>query len=46
MAGGGTAGGGGPGIEVRAIGGADHMPMFSKPAELAQLILEVADKYS
>ena len=36
----------GPGVEVRAIGGADHMPMFSKPAELAQLIMEVAEKYS
>ncbi|OQU88163.1 hypothetical protein SORBI_3003G417000 [Sorghum bicolor] len=38
----------GPGVEVRAIRGADHMPMFSKPAELAQLILEVAqaDKYN
>lgn len=36
----------GPGVEVRAIGGADHMPMFSKPAELAQLIVEVADEYS
>ncbi|RLN24543.1 hypothetical protein C2845_PM07G33980 [Panicum miliaceum] len=34
----------GPGVEVRTIGGADHMPMFSKPAELAQLIMEVAEK--
>ncbi|CAO2167644.1 unnamed protein product [Urochloa humidicola] len=33
----------GPGVEVRAIGGADHMPMFSRPVELAQLLMEVAD---
>ncbi|PUZ53104.1 hypothetical protein GQ55_5G027500 [Panicum hallii var. hallii] len=36
----------GPGVEVRAIGGVDHMPMFSKPEELAQVIMEVAEKYS
>ncbi|TVU34674.1 hypothetical protein EJB05_16518, partial [Eragrostis curvula] len=35
-----------PSVEVRAIVGADHMPMFSKPAELAQLIMEVAEKYT
>ncbi|KAJ1286983.1 hypothetical protein BS78_03G394700 [Paspalum vaginatum] len=36
----------GPGVEVRAIGGADHMPMFSKPLELTQLIMEIAGKYN
>ena len=35
-----------PGTEVVGLQGADHMPMFSKPAELAQLIMEVAEKYS
>ncbi|KAL6839904.1 hypothetical protein ACP4OV_029714 [Aristida adscensionis] len=34
------------GVEVRAIQGADHMAMFSKPAELSELIMEVAEKYS
>nr|CAB3479351.1 unnamed protein product [Digitaria exilis] len=37
---------GGPGVEVRAIAGADHMLMFSKPAELAKLIMEIAEQYS
>ncbi|KAK3166432.1 hypothetical protein QOZ80_1AG0045720 [Eleusine coracana subsp. coracana] len=36
----------GAGVEVRAIEGADHMPMFSKPAELAQLLMDVAEKYA
>ncbi|KAL6613855.1 hypothetical protein ACP70R_036125 [Stipagrostis hirtigluma subsp. patula] len=41
-----VAASGGAGVEVRTIEGADHMPMFSKPAELAELILEVAAKYT
>lgn len=40
------AGSCGAGVEVRAIEGADHMPMFSKPAELAQLVMDVAAKYA
>lgn len=36
----------GPGVEVRVIEGADHMPMLCKPVELSQLIMEVAEKYS
>ncbi|CAO2181810.1 unnamed protein product [Urochloa humidicola] len=35
-----------PGTEVRGLQGADHMPMFSKPRELSELLMEVADKYS
>ncbi|KAL6613854.1 hypothetical protein ACP70R_036124 [Stipagrostis hirtigluma subsp. patula] len=35
-----------PGAEVRTIEGADHMPMFSKPAELSEVIMEAAEKYS
>ncbi|GJN16821.1 hypothetical protein PR202_gb03844 [Eleusine coracana subsp. coracana] len=36
----------GAGVEVRAIEGADHMPMFSKPAEFAQLLMDVAENYA
>ncbi|PUZ53105.1 hypothetical protein GQ55_5G027600 [Panicum hallii var. hallii] len=35
-----------PGTEVRGLQGADHMPMLSKPRELSELLMEVADKYS
>ncbi|TVU34675.1 hypothetical protein EJB05_16520, partial [Eragrostis curvula] len=35
-----------PGTEVIGLQGADHMPMLSKPRELAELLMEVADKYS
>ncbi|WVZ67525.1 hypothetical protein U9M48_016587 [Paspalum notatum var. saurae] len=35
-----------PGTEVRGLQGADHMPMLSKPRELAQLLMETADKYT
>lgn len=35
-----------PGAEVRGLRGADHMPMFSKPADLSDLLVEVANKYS
>ncbi|KQK11395.1 probable esterase PIR7A [Brachypodium distachyon] len=35
-----------PGTEVRGIEGADHMPMFSKPKELCDLLVEIADKYA
>lgn len=41
-----VAASGGPGVEMRAIAGADHMLMFSKPAELAKLIMEIAEQYS
>uniref|UniRef100_A0A0A8ZPY8 AB hydrolase-1 domain-containing protein n=1 Tax=Arundo donax TaxID=35708 RepID=A0A0A8ZPY8_ARUDO len=41
-----VAASGGPGVEVRAIEGADHMPMISKPAELSEIIMQVAEKYS
>lgn len=41
-----VAASGGPGVEVRTIAGADHMPMFSKPAELAQLIMELAETHT
>uniref|UniRef100_A0ACD5XB76 Uncharacterized protein n=1 Tax=Avena sativa TaxID=4498 RepID=A0ACD5XB76_AVESA len=34
-----------PGTEVRGLEGADHMPMFSKPRELADLLVEIANKY-
>jgi pimeloyl-ACP methyl ester carboxylesterase len=34
-----------PGTEVRGLQGADHMPMFSKPRELSELLMEIADKY-
>ncbi|VAH68462.1 unnamed protein product [Triticum turgidum subsp. durum] len=34
-----------PGTEVRGLQGADHMPMFSKPRELSDLLVEIADKY-
>ncbi|KAJ1286982.1 hypothetical protein BS78_03G394600 [Paspalum vaginatum] len=35
-----------PGTEVRGLQGADHMPMFSKPRELAELLMEIADKHT
>ncbi|XP_044351720.1 probable esterase PIR7A [Triticum aestivum] len=35
-----------PGTEVRGLQGADHMPMFSKPRELSDLLLEIANKYT
>ncbi|KAF8762486.1 hypothetical protein HU200_009455 [Digitaria exilis] len=35
-----------PGTEVIGLQGADHMPMFSKPRELSELLMEIADKYS
>uniref|UniRef100_M8C1I8 Uncharacterized protein n=1 Tax=Aegilops tauschii TaxID=37682 RepID=M8C1I8_AEGTA len=35
-----------PGAEVRGLQGADHMPMFSKPRELSDLLVEIADKYT
>lgn len=34
-----------PGTEVRGLEGADHMPMFSKPRELSELLMEIANKY-
>ncbi|KAJ1286986.1 hypothetical protein BS78_03G395000 [Paspalum vaginatum] len=34
-----------PGTEVRGLQGADHMPMFSKPREMSELLMEIADKY-
>uniref|UniRef100_A0ACD5XCW3 Uncharacterized protein n=1 Tax=Avena sativa TaxID=4498 RepID=A0ACD5XCW3_AVESA len=34
-----------PGTEVRGLEGADHMPMFSKPRQLADLLVEIANKY-
>ncbi|KAF0897481.1 hypothetical protein E2562_037525 [Oryza meyeriana var. granulata] len=33
-----------PGTEVKALQGADHMPMFSKARELSELLMEIADK--
>ncbi|KAL6613858.1 hypothetical protein ACP70R_036128 [Stipagrostis hirtigluma subsp. patula] len=33
-----------PGTEVRGLQGADHMPMFSKPRELSELLMEIANK--
>ncbi|KAL6613859.1 hypothetical protein ACP70R_036129 [Stipagrostis hirtigluma subsp. patula] len=33
-----------PGTEVRSLPGADHMPMFSKPRELSELLMEIANK--
>lgn len=35
-----------PGAEVRGLRGADHMPMLSKPADLSDMLVEVANKYS
>ncbi|CDY42718.1 BnaA03g53710D [Brassica napus] len=32
--------------EVMEIEGADHMPMFSKPQELCDRLLKIADKYA
>ncbi|XP_010446720.1 PREDICTED: methylesterase 9-like [Camelina sativa] len=32
--------------EVMEIKGADHMPMFSKPLELCDCLLKIADKYA
>nr|CAB3479350.1 unnamed protein product [Digitaria exilis] len=34
-----------PGTEVRGLPGADHMLMLSKPRELSELLVEIADKY-
>jgi len=34
-----------PGTEVRGLQGADHMAMLSKPRELSELLMEIADKY-
>lgn len=34
-----------PGTEVRGLEGADHMPMFCKPRELSDLLVEIAEKY-
>ncbi|CAM0884652.1 unnamed protein product [Alopecurus aequalis] len=34
-----------PGTEMRALEGADHMPMFSKPRDLSDLLVEIANKY-
>ncbi|CAL9748603.1 unnamed protein product [Musa acuminata subsp. burmannicoides] len=34
-----------PGAEVKEIDGADHMVMLSKPRELCNLLLEIADEY-
>ena len=34
-----------PGAEVRGLQGADHMLMLSKPRELSELLVEVADRY-
>ncbi|KAL6839907.1 hypothetical protein ACP4OV_029717 [Aristida adscensionis] len=33
-----------PGTEVTGLRGADHMPMLSKPAELSELLMEIAGK--
>jgi hypothetical protein len=35
-----------PGTEVRNLQGADHMAMLSKPTDLSDLLVEVANKYS
>uniref|UniRef100_A0A0E0MFL1 AB hydrolase-1 domain-containing protein n=1 Tax=Oryza punctata TaxID=4537 RepID=A0A0E0MFL1_ORYPU len=32
-----------PGTDVRALQGADHMPMFSKARELSELLMEIAN---
>ncbi|CAL4888329.1 unnamed protein product [Urochloa decumbens] len=32
-----------PGTEVMGLQGADHMPMFSKPRELSELLMEIAN---
>ncbi|KAG2603188.1 probable esterase PIR7A [Panicum virgatum] len=34
-----------PGAEVRGLQGADHMFMLSKPRELSELLVEIADRY-
>lgn len=34
-----------PGTEVRGLEGADHMPMFSKPRELSEILMEIANRY-
>ncbi|PVH37552.1 hypothetical protein PAHAL_5G028300 [Panicum hallii] len=34
-----------PGAEVRGLQEADHMLMLSKPRELSELLLEIADRY-
>ncbi|TVU36793.1 hypothetical protein EJB05_18740, partial [Eragrostis curvula] len=35
-----------PGTETWGLQEADHMPMFSKPRELSEVLVEIADKYS
>ncbi|KAK3162946.1 hypothetical protein QOZ80_1BG0095700 [Eleusine coracana subsp. coracana] len=35
-----------PGTVVKALQGADHMPMFSKPRELAELLVEITEEHS
>ncbi|KAL6012524.1 hypothetical protein ACLOJK_003013 [Asimina triloba] len=35
-----------PPKEVKEIDGADHMVMLSKPQELCQCLLEIAEKYA
>uniref|UniRef100_A0A0A9BA90 AB hydrolase-1 domain-containing protein n=1 Tax=Arundo donax TaxID=35708 RepID=A0A0A9BA90_ARUDO len=35
-----------PGTEVRGLQGADHIAMLSKPRELSELLMEIADQYS
>ncbi|KAK3166431.1 hypothetical protein QOZ80_1AG0045710 [Eleusine coracana subsp. coracana] len=35
-----------PGTAVKALQEADHMPMFSKPRELAELLVEIAEEHS
>jgi pimeloyl-ACP methyl ester carboxylesterase len=32
-----------PGTVVKGLPGADHMPMFSKPRELSELLMEIAE---
>ncbi|RCV28941.1 hypothetical protein SETIT_5G443100v2 [Setaria italica] len=34
-----------PGAEVEEIAGADHMAMLSKPTELCEVLLKIANKY-
>ncbi|GJM91960.1 hypothetical protein PR202_ga08383 [Eleusine coracana subsp. coracana] len=34
-----------PGAEVEEIAGADHMAMFSKPRELCDVLIKIANKY-
>lgn len=34
-----------PGAEVEEIAGADHMAMLSKPTELCEVLVKIANKY-